>query len=185
MEHVVLVDEQDREVGQMEKMAAHLQGKLHRAFSVFIFDSEGSLMLQQRAEHKYHSGGLWTNTCCSHPRPGEDVEAAAHRRLMEEMGFDCEIRYAFSFLYRQKVGDLIEHELDHVYVGTYNAPPAINPNEVAAYKNISMANLRLDMDANPDTYTVWFQLCLDLVETQAQAGFPVTSKKRLPIGYID
>ena len=168
----------------MEKMAAHQEGALHRAFSVFVFNSDGELLLQRRALHKYHSGGLWTNTCCSHPRPGEDLDAAVHRRLVEEMGFDCEANHAFSFLYHQEVGELIEHELDHVFVGRFDGIPQINPEEVAAFKWVKMEDLLADMKAHPDQYTVWFRLCIDLVEKQRKMGFDKTSGVDTPIKYI-
>lgn len=159
-EQVVLVDEQDNDIGTMEKMEAHRKGVLHRAFSVFVFNGEGELMLQRRAAHKYHSAGLWTNTCCSHPRLGESPEAAAHRRLYEEMGFDCPLQPAFSFIYKKQVGDLIEHELDHVFIGRYDVSPSLNPAEADAWKFISIPDLEADVKANPESYTEWFRLCL-------------------------
>ena len=163
LEKVVLVDAQDNEIGLMEKQEAHERGALHRAFSVFVFNSAGELLLQRRAFHKYHSGGLWTNTCCSHPRPGEDNLQAAKRRLQEEMGFTCKLDQVFSFLYHQKVGELIEHELDHVFVGTFDDDPAINPMEVAEWKSISLPELQADLAMHPENYTVWFRLCLERV----------------------
>lgn len=183
-EYVILVDENNREVGTMEKMEAHLSGQLHRAFSVFVFNSRGELLLQRRAAHKYHSGGLWTNTCCSHPRPGETLEKAVHRRLAEEMGFDCPTNHAFSFLYHQQVGELIEHELDHVFVGTFDGIPQINLEEVDAWKAVRMEDLLLDVQQNPDHYTVWFRLCLGLVDAQRKAGFENMSGSQIPIRYI-
>ncbi len=164
MEKVILVDENDNPVGTMEKMEAHIEGVLHRAFSVFIFNDNKELMLQQRALSKYHSPGLWTNTCCSHPREGEDTEAAAHRRLVEEMGFDCEIKEAFSFLYNSDVGKgLTEHEYDHVFIGHYNSNPKINPDEVNDYKFMKMEEIKQDMEANPEKYTVWFRIAFEEV----------------------
>ncbi len=119
-EFVVLVDQDDQKLGLMEKQQAHVAGLLHRAFSVFVFNSKGELMIQQRAASKYHSPTLWTNTCCSHPRDNETYEQAAHRRLEEEMGFDCELEYKFNFIYKAHLeNDLIEHELDHVFIGTF------------------------------------------------------------------
>ena len=171
MEKVILVDENDKPLGTMEKMEAHEKGVLHRAFSVFIFNEKGELMLQQRALSKYHSPGLWTNTCCSHPREGEDTEAAAHRRLVEEMGFDCEIDEAFSFLYNSEVGQgLTEHEYDHVFIGHYNSSPEINPGEVNSYKFMKMEDIREDMNNNPEKYTVWFRIAFDEVENRMGFG---------------
>ncbi len=161
MEYVILVDEQDNELGTMEKMEAHEKGLLHRAFSVFTFNSKGELMLQRRALHKYHSGGLWTNTCCSHPRKGEATIDAAHRRLMEEMGFDCELKEVFDFIYKRKLDKgLTEHELDHVFIGTFDGEPQINPDEVHEFKHIGLDDLIEDVEKNPDIYTEWFKICL-------------------------
>src|SRR2546423_9920022 len=124
-EQLILVDSSDREIGVGEKLETHREGRLHRAFSIFIFDGAGRLLLQKRAPTKYHSGGLWSNTACGHPRPGEETVAAAHRRLREEMGFDCELRAAFGFLYRAELRErLIEHEYDHVFVGEFRGAPA-------------------------------------------------------------
>jgi isopentenyl-diphosphate delta-isomerase len=164
-EYVVLVDEQDNPLGQMEKMETHMKGMLHRAFSVFIFNKNNELILQQRAFSKYHSPGLWTNTCCSHPRNGEITVMAAHRRLVEEMGFDCDFNEAFSFLYKSDVGDgLIEHEFDHVFIGKSEKKPFINEQEVNDWKYMKMEDIRTDMDQNPDRYTVWFKIAFDEVE---------------------
>jgi isopentenyl-diphosphate delta-isomerase len=164
-EYVLLVDEQDRQIGKIEKMEAHVKGLLHRAFSVFIFNENNELILQQRAFSKYHSPGLWTNTCCSHPRNGEDTESAAHRRMVEEMGFDCEFSEAFSFLYKADVGEgLIEHEFDHVFIGKSEKKPFINEQEVSDWKYMIMEDIRTDMDQNPDRYTVWFKIAFDEVE---------------------
>src|SRR3954451_2191269 len=128
---VILVDEYDNEIGTMPKMEAHLKGKLHRAFSVFIFNAEGDLLLQQRAAHKYHSGGLWTNTCCSHPRPGEDTMDAAQRRLAQEMGLRCPLTHLFTTHYRAAVSrDLIEDEVVHVFGGRHDGEPDPDPHEV-------------------------------------------------------
>ena len=135
MEQVILVDEKDKEIGLEEKIKAHKEGKLHRAFSVFVFNQKGEMLLQRRALTKYHSGGLWTNTCCSHPRKGEDVDKAASRRLKEEMGFSCGLKEVFSFIYKTGFDNgLMEHEFDHVFVGAYESEPKINPEEVAEYK---------------------------------------------------
>jgi isopentenyl-diphosphate delta-isomerase len=163
-EYVILVDEQDQALGLMEKMEAHEKGLLHRAFSVFVFNDKGELMLQQRALDKYHSGGLWTNTCCSHPRDGESVDDAAHRRLQEEMGFDCKLEKKFHFIYKRELDKgLTEHELDHVFFGVYNDAPNINADEVASYKFVDMRTLKTDMQNNPHLFTEWFKICFDEV----------------------
>lgn len=161
-EFVVLIDENDQPLGLMEKQEAHVAGLLHRAFSVFVFNSKGELLLQQRADEKYHSPGLWTNSCCSHPRENETFEAAAHRRLMEEMGFDCEIEEKFHFIYKAKLGeDLYEHELDRVFVGFYDGEIHINPEEVKAYQWVNMDELIIDIKNNPDNYTAWFKIIFE------------------------
>ena len=158
-EFVVLVDENDQDLELMEKMEAHEKGLLHRAFSVFILNDKGELMLQRRALEKYHSGGLWTNTCCSHPRQGETVEAAAHRRLMEEMGFDCNIEKAFDFIYRAELDKgLTEHEVDHLFIGHFSGQPQINPDEVAEWKWLGIDDVRKDLAENPQNYTAWFSI---------------------------
>ncbi|MDP3953679.1 MAG: isopentenyl-diphosphate Delta-isomerase, partial [bacterium] len=130
MEQVVLVDHAGKEIGVEEKLTVHQKGLLHRAFSIFIFNSKGEVLLQRRAEGKYHSGGLWSNACCSHPRPGETVLEAAHRRLQEEMGFDCGLKEVFTFTYKTPVSkDLIEHEFDHVLIGKHDSAPELNSEE--------------------------------------------------------
>ncbi len=160
-EEVILVDEQDKELGLMEKMEAHEKGVLHRAFSIFVFNSKNEVMLHQRAWSKYHSGGLWTNTCCSHPRAGETVVEAAHRRLQEEMGFDCDLEEQFSFIYKKDLdNELTEHELDHVVFGFTDHQPEINPEEVADWKYMQLEDLKQDIVANPNQYTEWFKICL-------------------------
>jgi len=164
-EYVVLVDRDDREVGTMEKMEAHEKGVLHRAFSVFAFTSDQELILHRRADHKYHSGGLWTNTCCSHPRENETALEAGHRRLQEEMGFDCELKPAFTFIYRSELdNELTEHELDHVLIGQFDGEPAINPEEVAEWKTMPMAAIREDIARRPETYTEWFKIVFEQVD---------------------
>jgi isopentenyl-diphosphate Delta-isomerase len=164
IEKVILVDEFDNTLGEMEKMEAHEKAELHRAFSIFIFNNNNQLMLQQRAHSKYHSPGLWTNTCCSHPRPEEDVLQAGHRRLMEEMGFDCPLEKIFDFVYMAEfdVG-LTEHEFDHVLFGRYNGDPVINPDEVHAWKWMGMDEIAADMQSHPKNYTVWFRIAFDRV----------------------
>ena len=165
MEHVVLVDENDQQIGLMEKMEAHEKGLLHRAFSVFIFNDENQLLLQQRAKDKYHSGGLWTNTCCSHPREGESLLDAGKRRLHEEMGFSCPIETVFSFIYKAELdNNLIEHELDHVLIGNYNEAPKPNPDEVMDWKYVDLEWVVEDMKANPENYTAWFRIVFDNVK---------------------
>ena len=162
MEHVILVDEQDNEIGIMEKMEAHVQGKLHRAISVFIFNTKGEMLLQQRAAHKYHSSLLWTNACCSHPRPRETAGAAAVRRLQEEMGMTCDLKEAFSFVYRAHLDKgLTEHEYDHVFTGTCDMAPIADADEVAAWKYISMEDLERDIASHPENYTEWFKICIN------------------------
>ena len=163
MEYVILVDKDDNDLGQMEKMQAHIEAKLHRAFSVFIFNSNKEMMLQKRASHKYHSGGLWTNACCSHPRPGESSVKAAHRRLVEEMGFDCDITEKFTFLYKRALdNDLTEHELDHVFTGHYEGEVKLNEDEVEDWQFISLDDLKNSLQNDPQLYTEWFRIvCLE------------------------
>ena len=164
-EKVVLVDREDNVLGTMPKMAAHEAGALHRAFSIFVFNSKDELLVHQRALSKYHSPGLWTNTCCSHPRLDEEVLENAHQRLVEEMGFDTELEKAFTFLYKADVGQgLIEHEFDHVFIGKYDDDPAINPVEVGDWKFVSMNELRNDIDNHPNNYTEWFKIAFEKVE---------------------
>ena len=163
-EGVIIVNARGESIGTMDKMAAHRAGIMHRAFSVFIFNSEGQLLLQQRAFEKYHSGGLWTNTCCSHPRLGEKTMDAAHRRLQEEMGMDCEITELFQFSYRHEFENgLIENEYDHVFLGVSDVVPIINPEEVAAFRYIDLDMLLLELFEQPDNYTPWFKICLEQV----------------------
>jgi isopentenyl-diphosphate delta-isomerase len=156
-EKVILVDKQDNPIGLMPKMEAHEKGVLHRAFSVFILNNAGDLMLQQRALHKYHSPGLWTNTCCSHQRDGESNIAAGQRRLYEEMGFVTPLREVTSFIYKAPFDNgLTEHELDHIMIGQYNDEPIINPDEVADWKWMPIDAVRDDINQHPQNYTVWF-----------------------------
>jgi len=161
-EMVILVDEHDNEIGLMEKQEAHVKALLHRAFSVMVFNDKGEMLLQQRALSKYHSGGLWTNTCCSHPRQGETTEQAAHRRLQEEMGFDCELKLHQTFIYKAPFDNgLTEHELDHVFIGTYNLDPQINPEEVNDFHWISLSELDQQLRNQPEKFTVWFKMIMD------------------------
>lgn len=156
-ESLILVDPQDREIGSAAKLHAHQQGLLHRAFSVFIFDSNGRLLLQQRALGKYHSQGLWTNTCCGHPRPGERTRAAAQRRLYEEMGLRCELTAVHTLLYHEQVSNqLIEHEYDHVFVGISRCAPMANPDEALHWRWQSIAGLGPQIAADPQAFSVWF-----------------------------
>lgn len=160
MEHVILVNELDEQIGTEEKIAAHRRGLLHRAFSIFIFDRKGRLLLQRRAEHKYHCPGLWSNTCCSHPRPGEMTLAAAHRRLREEMGFDTDLRESFSFVYKVTFDNgLAEHEFDHVYTGVYNGEIMPNPEEVWEYQWVTLEELNDMLDDPAHEFTPWFLIC--------------------------
>lgn len=158
MEQVILVDSRDREVGMMEKMKAHQKGLLHRAFSVILFNNKGELLLQKRAFQKYHSAGLWSNTCCSHPKPEERTETAVKRRLKEEMGINTDLSFLYSFIYKYEFeNQLIEHELDHVYIGLYDDSPVLNPEEAEDFKWITWQNLLTDIKANSDTYSFWFK----------------------------
>ena len=161
-ELVILVNEQDEKIGLMPKMEAHEKGLLHRAFSVFVFNNKGQLLLQQRAKTKYHSPGLWTNTCCSHQRDGETNVEAGKRRLMEEMGFTTELTDSQSFIYKAPFDNgLTEHEYDHILTGMYNDEPAINPEEVESWKWMSLRDVKQDMNLNPEIYTVWFKIIFD------------------------
>lgn len=166
MEHVtqhqvILVDDQDREIGLMEKHEAHRKGMLHRAFSVFIFNSQGELLLQRRAFGKYHSEGLWTNTCCSHPNPGEDILTAGNRRLKEEMGMDCELHYGFSFIYKAELDNgFTEYELDHVMTGYSDATPHLDTTEAMSFKWMALEDLKRSIEEHPQHYTAWFRIIL-------------------------
>ena len=162
IEKVILVDENDNQVGVMPKLEAHQKGLLHRAFSVFIFNSKYELLLQKRASSKYHSGGLWTNTCCSHPREGEEILDAAKRRLIEEMGIDTSLRKVHDFIYKAELdNDLTEHEFDHVLYGIYNEDPIINKDEADDFKWIDMDLLNEDIKRNGDNYTIWFKIAFE------------------------
>ena len=164
MEFVVLVDEQDNPIGKMEKQQAHIEGLLHRAFSIFIFNSEKKLLLQKRASSKYHCGGLWTNSCCSHPRENENIQDAANRRLAEEMGMQCSLKPIFTFMYKAEFDNgLIEHEFDHVFFGESDQNPKINPEEVETYRYIAMEDLQQEVKEFPQNFTPWFIIALDRV----------------------
>jgi isopentenyl-diphosphate delta-isomerase len=159
--NVIVVNEKDEWLGSMEKLLAHKEGVLHRAFSVFVVNDKNELLLQQRAEGKYHSGGLWSNTCCSHPAPGESTTAAAHRRLQEEMGFDCDIEKIFELRYKSDVGnELIENEYDHIYIGYYNGTAKLNSSEAKDAKFIGIDELCAWMKKEPQAFTAWFHLAI-------------------------
>ncbi len=161
-EQVILVDENDNKIGLMPKMEAHEKALLHRAFSVFVFNDNNELMLQQRALHKYHSPGLWTNTCCSHQRDGETNLEAGKRRLQEEMGFVTELEETTSFIYKAPFDNgLTEHEYDHIMIGYYNDTPQINEDEVADWKWMSLEDVKVDMVLHPEKYTAWFKIIFD------------------------
>ncbi|HZY77877.1 MAG TPA: isopentenyl-diphosphate Delta-isomerase [Cyclobacteriaceae bacterium] len=168
MEEVILVDENDNAIGTMEKMEAHRKGALHRAFSILIFNSKGQLLLQKRSWKKYHSGGLWTNTCCSHPKPDEDIEQAMRRKLIQEMGIDVKPHFSHKFIYRTELeNNLTEHEYDHVYVGRYDGEPEINHDEVDEWRFEDMGQLRAAVAKKPQDFTYWFRLILDHPELKA------------------
>ncbi|MGJ8551268.1 isopentenyl-diphosphate Delta-isomerase [Winogradskyella wichelsiae] len=161
-EQVILVDENDKQIGLMAKMEAHEKALLHRAFSVFVFNEKKELMLQQRALHKYHTPGLWTNTCCSHQRDGESNLDAGKRRLQEEMGFVTELEEKTAFIYKAPFENgLTEHEYDHIMVGHFNAEPIINPEEVASWKWMSLDAVKKDISENPERYTAWFKIIFE------------------------
>jgi isopentenyl-diphosphate delta-isomerase len=168
-ERVILVDECDIPVGDMEKMEAHKKGLLHRAISVFIINSKGEILLQRRALDKYHSGGLWTNTCCTHPRVGEASLEAANRRLDEEMGMRANLHEAFFFIYRAELDHgMIEHEFDHVFIGFSDDVPNPNPEEVSDYKWMTVADIQNSIHENPSLWTEWFKVIF--IEFQNELG---------------
>ena len=161
-EKVILVDKNDNQVGLMPKLEAHEKGVLHRAFSIFIFNSKYELLLQKRASSKYHSGGLWTNTCCSHPREGEDTLDAANRRLDEEMGIKTSLRKVYDFIYKAELDNqLTEHEFDHVFYGVCDNDPILNKDEAEDFKWVDMEALNNDIIKNEDNYTVWFKIAFE------------------------
>jgi isopentenyl-diphosphate Delta-isomerase len=161
LEQVILVDSDDCEIGVMEKNEAHQSGALHRAFSIFIFNDKQELLLQQRSLSKYHSPGLWANTCCSHPHPNEPIHLAAKRRLMEEMGMACDLSTSFIFTYKAKMeNELIEHEIDHVFIGFSSNNPILNKDEVADYQWMSLLKLKENIEANPSQYSVWLKIIM-------------------------
>lgn len=161
-EEVILVDERDQAIGSMEKLEAHQKGLLHRAFSVFVFNDKGELLLQQRAASKYHSPSLWTNTCCSHPRPNEDALQAANRRLCEEMGFETELKLKGTFIYKANFDNgLTEHEFDYVFTGVSNLEPNINKDEVENFAWLSLDEIKTQLKSSPEKFTVWFKIALE------------------------
>ncbi len=163
-DQVILVNEQDERVGVMDKLPAHEKGLLHRAFSIFVFNSKGELLLQQRQSSKYHSGSLWTNTCCGHPVPGEELLDAANRRLMEEMGMKCSLNYLFTFMYKADLDhQLIEHEIDHVFFAISDELPLLNPDEAQAYRYEFPEHLLKEMNLHPDAFTEWFKISFQKV----------------------
>lgn len=158
----MLVNDHDEVTGVMEKMEAHRTGSLHRAFSVLLFNSRGEMLLQKRAQTKYHSSGLWTNTCCSHPRPGETLEEAARRKLRQEMGIEANPRFAFKFQYKAPLDNqLIEHEIDHVFIGQFDGEPVLNEHEAEDWKFVDLHSLKQQVHTDPQQFTPWFRLILD------------------------
>jgi isopentenyl-diphosphate delta-isomerase len=171
-QEVILVDENDTELGVADKLDAHKKGLLHRAFSVFVFNSRGEMLLQQRAFSKYHSPGLWTNACCSHPAPGEELEEAVERRLREEIGLTVPAKRLFDFIYYAHLDHgLTEHELDHVYVAETDDTPFINPEEVNAIKYADLAALESEITAHPYRFTVWFRILFPKIKETRQNLF--------------
>lgn len=169
---LILVDENDRPVGKMEKLPVHEQGLLHRAFSIFIFNKKGEILLQQRADNKYHSAGFWSNTCCSHPEFGEDTKEAAKKRLKEEMGLDCELEFKFKFIYKAEFANgLTEHELDHVYFGITDELPIPDKLEVNSWKYLGIKELEKDITEQPKNYTEWLTICLPEVKSHLKIYF--------------
>jgi isopentenyl-diphosphate Delta-isomerase len=169
-EQVVLVNDKDEPIGTMDKLQAHRDGALHRAFSIFLFDEHGKLLLQRRAEGKYHSPGLWTNTCCGHPRPGEHVALAAQRRLLEEMGLEVRLEQRFQFLYHAEFENgMVEHEIDHVLFGPVSGPPVPDPTEVQDWCYTNLQDLDADLRARPERYTAWLHRCWPTVLQHAEA----------------
>ena len=164
MPHVILVDENDNQIGTGEKLDVHQKGLLHRCFSICVFNQKGEMMLQQRDKNKYHSGGLWTNTCCRHPESDEDTEAAALRRLKEDLGFDCDLEEVFSFNYRAPLDNgITEHEFDHTFFGFYDGEPTLNPEEAMNWKWMSLDNLQAELEKKPQEYTYWLKEMLPKV----------------------
>jgi len=166
-QQVVLIDKHNKKIGVCEKLKAHKEGKLHRAFSIFVFNSKEELLIQRRAKEKYHCGGIWANTVCSHPRPNETYNQAVHRRLKEEMGFDCKLKKLFCFIYRAEFSNgLIENEYDCVFVGKFNGEPKPNKKEIMDFKWISLKDLRKDIKEHPEKYSVWLRIALKKIKSR-------------------
>jgi isopentenyl-diphosphate delta-isomerase len=173
-QEVILVNEQDEEIGTMEKLEAHQKAVLHRAFSVFIFNKKGEMLLQQRARNKYHSAGLWTNACCSHPSPGEEISSAASRRLVEEMGFSTQLTKIFDFTYKtQFENGLTEHEFDHVFTGIFEGTIKPDPDEVKDYCFKSLDEIEATLQSHPAKYTSWFHIAFPKVKMKLAESGPV------------
>ena len=160
---IILVDENDNEIGTGEKLKIHRDGKLHRAFSILIFNSKGEILIQQRAATKYHSPNLWSNTCCSHPKPNETLKKAVKRRLKEEMRIKSDLNEIFSFIYKVNLGNLIEHEFNHVFIGRFEGNPRPNKEEVKDWKWVNLKELQKDLKENPEKYAYWFRIILDKI----------------------
>ena len=174
MKKIILVDKKDNQIGVEEKIKAHLEGKLHRAFSIFLFNAKGEMLIQKRAKGKYHSGGLWSNACCSHPRANQDIKEEAKTRLKEEMGIDYDakdLKEIFSFIYKAKLRDLIEHEFDHVFIGKFEGNAKPNKEEAEDWKWINSEELKKDVKENPEKYTEWFRIILDRVLKVAKNNY--------------
>ncbi len=180
MEKIILVDKDDNETGSMEKIKAHENGGvLHRAFSIFVFNNKGEMLIQKRAAGKYHCADLWTNTCCSHQSPGETIEEAAHRKLKQEMGFDTTLKEILKFTYKAEFDNkLTEHELDHVFVGVYDGEVIPDPEEADDYKWVDVKQLKEYISKDPGKYTPWFKIVLDRVVEWLGAGNLVELKKQ-------
>ena len=176
-ENVIVLDDKNVEIGIEDKLIAHYRGIRHRAFSIFVLDSSGRTLIQKRASSKYHSADLWSNTCCSHPSPGEQIEHAAHRKLQQEMGFDCELAELFNFSYAADLGHgLFENEHDHVFVGRFDGSPSPNPEEVQEWNWVALDKLRDDVKSDPGRFTYWLAHCMDeLMSTLKQGGSRLAS----------
>ena len=171
-QQLILVDEKDQVVGYGEKMDVHKKAQLHRAFSIFIMNDKDEVLLQQRALSKYHSGGLWANTCCSHPIRGEDQSTTVHRRLQEELGITCQLDHLFSFIYKAELDQgLTEYEYDHVYFGRYEGSPTPNPDEVADWRWLAIRSLNKDLAENPDKYVYWIKPAFEKFYDHFKSGF--------------
>ena len=178
LQEVILVNENDEAIGTMEKMEAHRRGVLHRAFSIYIFDSKGSMLLQKRSKNKYHGAGLWSNACCSHPFPQEDIEVAAERRLQQELGFNIALEKVFAFTYKAQVeNNLIEHEYDHVFCGEYEGKMNLNEQEVEAVTFISMTDLETKIQQQPHNFTSWFHIVFPQILEWSKQRYQLDKQK--------